>query len=299
MEEHIKTISTNWNDLKYFIYLAKHQRLSKVADTLHTSHVTVANRIAALENCLKTKLFTQQPNGYFLTKEGEILLNHAQKMEMSLLNGIRESGEGSNSRPHVRIGVTEGIGNYYLAKIISKLARKENIDIDYISLPKITSITEKTVDISISLERPTGEYILRKELTSYTLGVFASKEYIKNNNTIDSNNLADCRWIGYIDNLLFTDELRYHEEISKNLDYSFRSTSIMAQIEATKQGLGLAILPLYMAKQISELTRVAKDTSFKRIYWITTNSDLHRFKPVRRVWDYILDCCNADSNTFN
>ncbi|MGM0985005.1 MAG: LysR family transcriptional regulator [Pseudomonadota bacterium] len=299
MEEHVKTIAANWNDLKYFIYLAKHKRLSKVADILNTSHVTVANRITALENCLKTKLFTQQPNGYYLTKEGEILLDHAQKMERALSNGIRESVQDLNSRPHVRIGVTEGFGNYYLAKRISRLARKENIDIDYVSLPKITNITGKTVDISISLECPTSEYIIRKELTRYALGVYANKKYIESNKPIESNNLSDHKWVGYIDNLLFTDELRYHDEISKNLDYSFRSTSIIAQIEAAKQGVGLAILPFYMASQSNELTRVATDTSFKRTYWITTNSDLHRFKPVKKVWDFILESCSSDQDMFN
>jgi len=299
MEEHVKTIATNWNDLKYLIYLAKHKRLSKVADILNTSHVTVANRIAALENCLKTKLFTQQPTGYYLTREGEILLNYANKMERAILSGIREAGQDLQSRPHVRVGITEGLGNYYLAKKISRLATEENIDIDYISLPKITNITGKTVDISISLECPTSEYIIRKELTKYTLGIYASREYIENNKPIETSNLLDHRWVGYIDNLLFTDELRYHDEVSKNLDYSFRSTSIMAQIEAAKQGVGLAILPLYMASQSTKLTRVASDTSFERTYWITSNSDLHRFKPVKKVWDFILEHCNSDYDMFN
>jgi DNA-binding transcriptional LysR family regulator len=272
MEEHIKTLATNWNDFKYFFYLAKHQRLSRVAEILDTSHVTVANRISALENILKTKLFTRQPEGYYLTTEGEKLLNHIQKMERAILNGIRESSEG--------------------------LSRKENIDLDYLSLPKITNITGKTVDISISLECPTSEYVIRKKLTNYTLGIFASKKYIDNNKLISSDNLTEHRWIGYIENLLFTEELKYHEEISKNLDYSFRSTSIMAQIEATKEGLGLAIIPLYMAEQSNELTRVAEDTSFQRTYWITSNSDLHRFEPVKKVWNYILETCSADSEHF-
>lgn len=299
MEEHIKTVVTNWNDLKYFIYLAKYQRLSRVGKILGTSHVTVANRITTLEDCLKIKLFTRQPNGHFLTKEGEILFFHAQKMEQSLFNGIIECGKDLDARPHVRIGVTEGLGNYYLAEKLSRLAKKENIDMDFISLPKITSVTGRTVDISISLECPTSEYVIRKELTKYTLGIFASKEYVENSKPIEPNNLIDHKWIGYIENLFFTDELKYHDEISKNLDYTFRSTSIMAQVEAAKQGLGLAILPLYMAEQITELTRVSESTTFKRTYWITTNSDLHRFEPVKRVWNYILECCNADFITFN
>jgi DNA-binding transcriptional LysR family regulator len=299
MEEHIKTTVTNWNDLKYFIYLAKHQRLNRVAKILETSHVTVSNRITTLEDCLKIKLFTRQANGYILTKEGEILLHHAQKMEQSLLNGIRESCKALNSRAHVRIGVTEGLGNYYLAERLGRLAKKEGIDMDFIALPKITSVTEKTVDISISLEYPTSEHVIKKELTTYTLGIFASKEYIEKNKPIKSSNLIDHKWVGYIENLLFTDELRYHDEISKKLDYSFRSTSIMAQVEAAKQGLGLAILPLYIAKNTTELINVSEDLTFKRKYWITSNSDLHRFKSAKIVWNYILECCNADSTIFN
>ncbi|OEY68062.1 hypothetical protein BG841_13150 [Marinobacter sp. X15-166B] len=287
----------NWNDIKYFIALARHQRLSKAAAILGTTHVTVSNRLLNIERSLGFKLFTQNEKGFKLTKQGITFFRYAKEIEHLLALGLEETAGDTNLRQKVRVGVTEEIGDTFLARRLTAWLADKNLDVDYISLPKTTTVTSRKADISITLEEPHGEHVIKKLLTSYILGVYASRKYLTKCGEIDRYEaLEDHRWIGYIDEELFSDELKYHHEISNNLNFVFQSTSILAQREAARNGLGLSILPNYMAKTDKSLVRVLPDVEFVRQYWISTNRDLHRFDAVNTVWKFLLELFSKEQD---
>ena len=64
----------NWNDLKYFLAVARAGSLSGAAEALETTASTASRRIDALEAAIKTRLFVRLPGGYHLTDEGARLL---------------------------------------------------------------------------------------------------------------------------------------------------------------------------------------------------------------------------------
>ena len=67
----------NWDDLRYFLALAREQRVSAAGRALGVKHTTVARRVEALESHLGARLFDQTPQGYALTQAGENLMEHA------------------------------------------------------------------------------------------------------------------------------------------------------------------------------------------------------------------------------
>ncbi|PWG65791.1 LysR family transcriptional regulator [Spiribacter halobius] len=285
----------NWNDIKFFLALVRQKRLTRVARTLGTTHVTVANRLSALEKALSVQLLAQSSEGYRLTKAGEQFFRHAEALERQLILGLERTEPGGSVQPKVRVGVTEGLGDNYLSPRIAAWLRGQAIDVDFISLPKSTSVTSREADISITLEKPRGEYVIRRLLTQYVLGVYASPEYVAAHGPMSSREaLLGHPWIGYIESMLFAEELKYHYELATNLNFVFQSTSIRAQQQAARQGLGLSILPNYMALEDPQLQRVLPELCFVRQYWISTNRDLHRFEAVNLVWNFILECCRRD-----
>lgn len=287
--------STNWNDIKFFLMLRRQGRLTAVAKSLGTSHVTVANRISALERSLGMKLFVQDVRGYRLTKAGKAFAGYAEELERQLALALEGVETDRRARPRVRVGVTEGLGDHYLSTRIACWMVGRGLDVDFISLPKMTSVTSREADISITLEKPEGEFVIRRVLTDYTLSIYASGDYLERNGPIESRDeLVRHRWIGYIEKMMFTDELRYHNEVSPRLDFVFRSTSIRAQYQAARSGLGLSILPDYMAVDDPALERVMPEMRFERHYWLSTNRDLHHFRAVSQVWDFIRSCCQKD-----
>ncbi|AGY91436.1 hypothetical protein SPICUR_02105 [Spiribacter curvatus] len=290
-----KLLAMNWNDVKVFVALARHGRLTRAARALGITHVTVANRMAVLEQALETQLLRHSDSGFDLTKAGAEFFRHAEELERQLILGLEGSERDVRVRPKVRVGVTEGLGDNYLSPRIAAWMRGHALDVDLISLPKPTSVTNREADISITLEEPQGEYVIRRVLTDYLLGIYASRCYVDAHGPITNRSqLVMHSWIGYIETMLFAEELKYHYEISSELNFIFQSTSIRAQQEATREGLGLSILPSYMAKDDSRLVRVLPEVEFVRHYWISTNRDLHRFEAVSLVWHFIIKQCAAD-----
>ncbi|MES1924363.1 LysR family transcriptional regulator [Salinisphaera sp. T31B1] len=295
MSDEAQLLATNWNDLKFFLAVARHGRLSHAARVLDTSHVTVGNRVRALESALAAQLFVQTGQGFELTHAGDRLFRHAESLERNLRLGLEVLGTPGATRSRVRIGVTEGLGDNYLSRRIAQWMPEQRIEIDFISLPKSTTVASREADISITLEQPTGEFVIRRLLTDYTLGIYASQEYLARHGPIrERRELVEHAWIGYIESMMFTDELKYHYEISPSLNFVFQSTTIGAQREAAAAGVGLSILPDYMGRDDPRLVRVLADAQFVRHYWISTNRDLHRFAAVNRTWHFIIERCRAD-----
>ena len=53
----------NWNDLVFFLELARQSRLMPAARRLKVDHTTVSRRISELEKDLSIKLFDRKPDG--------------------------------------------------------------------------------------------------------------------------------------------------------------------------------------------------------------------------------------------
>ena len=74
-------IQFDWDDLRYFLAVARAGRLTAAARRLGADHTTVSRRLASLEAALQAKLFERKPQGYSLTEQGERLLEKAETME--------------------------------------------------------------------------------------------------------------------------------------------------------------------------------------------------------------------------
>src|SRR5690349_16687515 len=73
----------DWNDLKYFLAVARDGSTLAAARSLRTSQTTVARRIAAMEQALGIHLFEKRQAGYALTPAGSELLGKAERVEAS------------------------------------------------------------------------------------------------------------------------------------------------------------------------------------------------------------------------
>ena len=73
--------------------------------------------------------------------------------------------------------------------------------------------------------------------------MFASPAYLEQAPPLrDRDDLGRHQWIGYVDDLLFSQELMFHHSFCRHPQVVFRSTSVVAQQQAAQAGIGLAIL---------------------------------------------------------
>ena len=185
-----------------------------------------------------------------LTEDGQRLFVHAEQME-SAVHSAREnlSGIGQALSGHLRIGATEGFGSYVLTPLAADFQRRyPHITLDILPVPRFVSLSKREADLAITIERPRG-YVCSK-LCDYTLRLYGTPGYLARHPPIRSRaDLADHTFIGYVDELLFSERLRYLEDLLPASKVILRSTSVVAQYHAALQGQSLAILPCFIAAQ--------------------------------------------------
>ena len=76
----------DWNDLRYFLAVARSGSTLAASTQLRASQSTVSRRITALEEQLGVQLFVRKPSGYELTPRGRSVLPAAESVEAAILN---------------------------------------------------------------------------------------------------------------------------------------------------------------------------------------------------------------------
>src|SRR5271154_967838 len=78
-----KRTMIDWDDVRYFLAVARGGSVRAAAEGLGVNHPTVLRRIAQLEERLGAQMFEKLPSGYRLTDGGEEVLGFAEQMEAS------------------------------------------------------------------------------------------------------------------------------------------------------------------------------------------------------------------------
>ena len=293
MQKNITSLAAlNWDDLKFFLEVARTRKASNAAKRLGVDYTTVSRRIASLESALGTLLFEKsRTTGFILTAEGQRLLGYAESIESTLHMACEQvSGSSVALSGHIRMGCTEGFGSFFITPQLSHFVDAyPAISVDILPLPHFISLSKREADIVIALERPEhGPYVCCK-LCDYRLQLYATQEYLDRHPPIRSGrDLAGHRFISYVDDLAFSSELLYLANLLPNASASLRSTSVIAQYVAARQGRGMAILPCFLAAQADDLVPVlAAEISVTRQFWMYCREDLRKLKRINLLWDYI------------
>lgn len=291
----------NWNDLRYFLAVARAGTLTTAAQRLRADHSTVSRRVTALEEALRVTLFERRPSGFTLTTQGERLRQTAEAMESAALlaQGLVADGDSSLAGP-VRIGAPDGFGSCFLAPRIGALCdRHPELEVQLVATPRVFSLSNREADIAISLSRPQEGRLYARKLTDYRLGLYATAEYLAAHPPIDGRAaLAGHRFVGYIDDLIFAPELDYVEAIGP-VSPRIKSSSLVAQMQATRAGAGLCMLPAFIARSEPALVPVLADqVAITRSFWLIVHEDMRPLARIAMAADFIADTVRREQALF-
>lgn len=280
-----------WDDLKFFLAVARSGQLTTAAKGLKVDNATVARRIRALELALDTQLFDRNPKGYSLTEMGQRLLPSAEAMETSTLEAQAQvQGRDESLEGVVRLGAPDGFGSFFLAPRIHKLARRHpKLELQLVAMPRIFSLSKREADLSIAITRPKSGRLMVAKLTDYHLHLYATADYLKENPPITQlEDLKQQTMIGYISDLIFDPKLDYMPILGRKVVPQISSTNLIAQLNATLAGAGVCILPDFLAGEQSSLQPVLRQSfSLTRTFWIVSHENTASLRRIRETIDFI------------
>jgi DNA-binding transcriptional LysR family regulator len=286
--------TAKWDDLKVFLEVARQGSVHAAAKRLKLDHSTVCRRIGRLESLLAVKLLDRSRKGTAVRHEAQGLLKHIEQMDRhagSLEDAIARGA--TDASQIVRIATMEGIASGYLARCLPALTQfDQNVKIELVSIPQAVDLNRKEADIFLSFFNPSARGLKSALFGNFSLFLYCSKAYLRQHGMPRNREDLDSHvFVGYIDDLLAINAVRWLDEVVTAPTMSFHSNSVIAQCNAAVSGLGIVLLPTFVAAGVAGLQRILPDKIVvQREVWVsvrTEQSHLSRIKAVTQFIKYI------------
>ena len=137
--------------------------------------------------------------------------------------------------------------------------------------------------------------LIAKKLADYSLGLFASDEYVAVHGTPETpDQLLDHPLVGYVEDLIYTPELNYAQEFSKDWHSTIEISTAIGQLAAVRAGVGIGILHDFMVGNGDPLVHILPELRATRTYWAAWHENSRGSASVRGVIDGIQSMMKRD-----
>ena len=146
----------DWNDLRFFLAVARHGSTLSAAKILGVSQPTAQRRLAALEESIGRKLVERHPTGYRLTELGMTLLPHAEDVERSIMGFKRQLMSGGQELSGtLRVTCPEGMASRLLAPLIELFrAKYPELRVDLIMTDHRLDLAKGEAEVAVRIHEP-------------------------------------------------------------------------------------------------------------------------------------------------
>ena len=280
-----------WDDLKYFLAVARTGNLTRAASTLRVSLATVSRRIVRLERKLGARLFERKRGGYELTESGQAVRLKAEEIELALLLVERQVlGRDRHTSGKVRVSTGDDIATFIIAPRLAELStRYPDISLEIVSRFEVANLARREADIGLRTVAPLKGDFLVRQAGWWNLGLYAARGYAKAHGlrpgASDLSNVGIITWNAEHANLGGGPWFAQH---APGAQVVLAANSRLIQRAACQAGLGVAILPCIAADRDPELIRLlSPDQVVSTKLWLVVHRDIARTARVRAVMDFL------------
>ncbi|SMF56539.1 DNA-binding transcriptional regulator, LysR family [Alteromonadaceae bacterium Bs31] len=276
----------NWDDLKYFLAVARHGSVRSAAQALDVNHATVSRRIRHFEQALGLRLFERTARGYEKTHHAEEIYQEALHLEERLSAVSRKlAGKDKQLSGDIRITLHEGLLQQYLMDDLAAFsAQHPGIELEIIDSSRALNLSNREADIALRFCQQPPEHLVGRKLASIHRACYYAANRIEELKAADWQKKTN--WLSWSDTLR-----RPVGQIAR--DYPrFRPRhkimNVSLQVAACRAGMGVGILPCFIGDSDPQLLRIAPYTSeHKYDLWLLYHPDLRSSVKIRTLVKFL------------
>ena len=280
-----------WDDVPYFITLARQGSLSATARLLGVEHSTVARRVDNLERSLKLKLFNRFARGWTLTPEGEKLLEQAHALEEEMMAFQRAAIEYSPFEGKVEISAPLTLVSLFLIPHLSNFRQMyPNIELILSGESHGANLSQGEADIALRILQTDDPSLVTRRLVNLNYALYES---------VSAPQLTESEqvFIGFRDSSLFPLK-KWFESYIGSRRYALRCKDMLAMSQAAANALGIALLPKYVRQQNPRLKVYSGVTPPSLPLYLVMHTDVRRTPRIRASADFIIDLFEKNADEF-
>jgi DNA-binding transcriptional LysR family regulator len=293
----------DWDDLRFFLAIARHGSLTAAAKELMVAQSTVGRRLTSLEASLGVRLLNRTPEGYVTTLAGQDVQEKAERLEAEALMLERNVG-GRDVRLAglVRVTCAETMATQILTPCLAGLhTQHPGIVIELISNARELSLSMREAEVSVRLKRSDQHDLVVRNIGSIAFGLYASPTYLERHGEPDfEGGCPGQRLITHHDDMQDVAQMSWLTDLASRARVSMQTSSHEAAVSAALHGGGLACLASFRAAREDGLTRLNVPTPVPSAeIWLVVHRDNRDTPRIRVVLSLITDCVRRLSDELN
>jgi DNA-binding transcriptional LysR family regulator len=293
----------DWDDARYFYALAKSLNLDRAAESLESSSATVMRRVKNLETSLGATLFIRNKTGHQLTRAGIRFLAAVNEAGMVLNTASQELfNQDRLVGGKVRVSTTEVAAQWVLLPELIAHPPDEFFNIEIDVDPQPLSLAQELDTIAIRFQRPVDEHFVVKKLATIKFSLYRKRptermsrrkqiEHIRDYGRPAAQNYLYIGWSRAFEHI---GPARWLSDLFSGIEPRIRLASMQSHLDACLAGLGIALLPDFIAGIEPTLEIIESNTinpnfrnQFDLDVWLVMPSRMRHLERVKRVNRFI------------
>ncbi len=275
----------NWDDTRIFLAVARSGTLSGAAETMDMGIATLSRRLDRLEKSLAVPLFSRHQSGYRLTDDGEALLARAEALEHAGLAFGETARLQGNVAGLVRLATSDNLAAHFILPSLNGLMEKyPDLRVEVLSGVQSVNLHRRDADLAIRMVKPESGNLTLKRLGKVGFGLYSADTGQAGSTDVAFNH---AQYIGWPESHQHLPAARWITRTLRGRPCRVEANTLLAQLSAVSAGLGLGVLPHFMARK-NGLQCVNADIGVDQTLWLVMHSDLAHSRRVRVVADHLI-----------
>ena len=275
-------------DLEIVLTLVRCGTLANAGERLGVDASTVFRSLQRIERGIGQMLFSRSRAGYQASELALVMAGHAEQLETALESArsaaqIRSDDVSGN----VRITTTDTILHGLVAPALQTLrASHPLLSFELHTGNALASLTQRDADIAIRATTRPPQHLIGKQIGPIRVALFGSKTGIVQSSADLKSGKAV--WIAPDDALPDHPSVLWRKRHFPKVQPTYRVNSILTVMELINQGLGIGVVPMFLAKMqpdLLQLTEVLDECQTE--LWLLTHAESRHLRRVSAVYGYL------------
>lgn len=256
-------MALDWDKLRVFHAVAKAGSFTHAGEALNLSQSAISRQISGLEDSLGVILFHRHARGLVMTEQGELLFATTRDVftKLALIEGRLGDSRNKAEGP-LTITAAEFIGTHWLAPLLPRFAKQyPDLQLTLTLDDRVLNLGLREADVALRLFEPRESDLIQRPLTKMLLGLYAAPDYLAHTGTPGStHDLAQHALITFADAAPYPDQGGIGALLPSGATPTTIATNTVTAMQAlARSGMGIAILPVFMARSDAGLVPVLSD----------------------------------------
>jgi DNA-binding transcriptional LysR family regulator len=278
------------HDLETILALTRTGKLAEAGERLQIDASTVFRALQKIEKGLGQQLFERSRTGYRPSELAQELATRAENMEFELESARSVAQlDPEKVAGSVRITSTDSVMHGLIGPLLPGLkAHHPLLSFDLHTGNELASLTKRDADIAVRATKRPPQHLIGKHLGPIKVALYAAKKSKIRKD--DSTAISTADWIAPDEALPDHPSVIWRKKHFPKLSPTYRVSSILTAAEFIAQGLGIGILPMFLANKRNDLKPLSTAIAESQTeLWLLTHTDARHLRRVSAVYGFIAD----------